>query len=235
MQFQFGQTLKPASTDWKKSLGDKLKKWYVTKHLGFDVNKMVAATLLFEGTKKEIANQEKVIYEIAAKYGGVKAGEDNGIRGYFLTYMIAYLRDFGFDFALMSESFETSVSYENIIPLCENVKNRIRSAAKARGVQGVPWVSCRVTQLYDAGAAVYFYFAFLWTGLKDPVKTFSEVEHEAREEILKLGGSLSHHHGVGKIRKMFYDRVQTPTSQSMIRSVKKTLDPKNIFASGNLL
>jgi alkyldihydroxyacetonephosphate synthase len=47
----------------------------VTKHLEFDVNKMVAATLLFEGTKAEVAAQEKQIYSIAAKYGGMKAGE----------------------------------------------------------------------------------------------------------------------------------------------------------------
>ena len=54
-----------------------------------------AATLLFEGSKQEIDAQEKTVYRIAAKYGGMKAGVDNGIRGYFLTYMIAYLRDFG--------------------------------------------------------------------------------------------------------------------------------------------
>lgn len=51
-------------------------------------------------------------------------------------------------------------------------------------------------QLYDTGACVYFYFGFIFKGLKDPSRTFSEVEHEAREEVLKCGGSLSHHHGL---------------------------------------
>jgi alkyldihydroxyacetonephosphate synthase len=154
-----------------------------------------------------------------------------------------------------AESFETSVPYENVLVLCENVKKRIRASAASHGVQGTPFVSCRVTQLYDVGAAVYFYFAFVWTGLKDPIKTFCEVEHDAREEIMKLGGSLSHHHGtayrltllcpfltrvlsgpgIGKIRKGFFEQTQTPTSMEILKATKKALDPKNIFAAGNLL
>jgi hypothetical protein len=51
-------------------------------------------------------------------------------------------------------------------------------------------------QLYDTGACVYFYFGFIFKGLKNPSQTFSEVEHDARDEILKCGGSLSHHHGM---------------------------------------
>jgi len=42
-------------------------------------------------------------------------------------------------------------------------------------------------QLYDTGACVYFYFGFLFKGLKNPIHVFSEVEEEARDEILKHG------------------------------------------------
>ena len=54
---------------------------------------------------------------------------------------------------------------------------------------------CRVTQAYDAGACVYFYLAFNYTGISDPLHTFEEMEISARDEILSSGGSLSHHHG----------------------------------------
>ena len=54
---------------------------------------------------------------------------------------------------------------------------------------------CRVTQAYDAGACVYFYLAFNYTGISDPLHTFEEIETAAREAILSSGGSLSHHHG----------------------------------------
>jgi alkyldihydroxyacetonephosphate synthase len=97
-QFQFGMSLKPPTEDWKAAVLDKVKKWYVTQRLKFEPEQMVAATLLFEGTPAEIRAQEKEVYAIAAKYGGLKAGAENGIRGYFLTYMIAYMRDFGMQY-----------------------------------------------------------------------------------------------------------------------------------------
>lgn len=44
---------------------------------------------------------------IAGQFRGLDAGEENGYRGYFLTFMIAYLRDFGVNFSFIAESFET--------------------------------------------------------------------------------------------------------------------------------
>ena len=42
---------------------------------------------------------------------------------------------------------------------------------------------------------------------QDPVGLYVELEHLARQEILSSGGSLSHHHGVGKIRQAFLPQV----------------------------
>lgn len=195
---------------------------------------MVAATLLMEGSRSTVRQQERAIYAIAKKYGGMKAGEENGIRGYFLTYMIAYLRDFGFNYQFMAESFETSVPWDNVLTLCQNVKQRIIDDLKQHS-SAIPFVSCRVTQLYDSGACVYFYFGFLWGDIEDPVKVFSEIEHNARDEILKLGGSLSHHHGVGKLRRSWMESTIGSTGMEMLKGVKKSLDPNNIFGNGNLI
>jgi len=179
--------------------------------------------------------KKKKIYALAAKFGGIKGGEENGLRGYFLTYMIAYLRDFGFEFSFIAESFETSVPWDSVLPVCNNVRARIIDSAKERGITPEPLISCRVTQTYDTGACVYFYFGFIWRGLKDPAATFSEIEHEAREEILKLGGSISHHHGIGKLRKHWLQETISPTGINILRGLKQTIDPKNIFGVNNLI
>jgi hypothetical protein len=44
------------------------------------------------GDPKDVEHQEKKIYDIAAQYGGIPAGETNGERGYMLTFVIAYIR-----------------------------------------------------------------------------------------------------------------------------------------------
>lgn len=68
-----------------------------------------------------------------------------------LTYVIAYIRDLGLEYSVVAESFETSVPWDRVLDLCRNTKDRILRECKERGVYFSPYVSCRVTQTYDAG------------------------------------------------------------------------------------
>uniref|UniRef100_A0A4W4FG22 Alkylglycerone-phosphate synthase n=1 Tax=Electrophorus electricus TaxID=8005 RepID=A0A4W4FG22_ELEEL len=234
-QFQFGHALKPQVSSIFTSFLDGLKKFYITKFKGFEPHHLCVATLLFEGDREKVLQHEKQVYDIAAKFGGLAAGEDNGQRGYMLTFVIAYLRDLGMDYYVIGESFETSVPWDRVLDLCRNVKERIVRECKERGVQFPPFSTCRVTQTYDAGACVYFYFAFNYRGLADPLHVYERVEHEAREEILANGGSLSHHHGVGKLRKEWMREAVSTVGLGMLQSVKEYVDPNNIFGNRNLL
>ncbi|XP_037395294.1 alkyldihydroxyacetonephosphate synthase, peroxisomal [Pygocentrus nattereri] len=234
-QFQFGHALKPQVSSIFTSFLDGLKKFYITKFKGFDPHHLCVATLLFEGDREKVLQHEKQVYDIAAKFGGLAAGEDNGQRGYMLTFVIAYLRDLGMDYYVIGESFETSVPWDRVLDLCRNVKERIVRECKERGVQFPPLSTCRVTQTYDAGACVYFYFAFNYRGLSDPIHVYENVEHAAREEILANGGSLSHHHGVGKLRKEWMKEAVSTVGLGMLKSVKEYVDPSNIFGNRNLL
>uniref|UniRef100_A0A665X3F1 Alkylglycerone-phosphate synthase n=1 Tax=Echeneis naucrates TaxID=173247 RepID=A0A665X3F1_ECHNA len=234
-QFKFGHALKPQVSSIFTSFLDGLKKFYITKFKGFDPNRLCVATLLFEGDRERVLQHEKQVYDIAAKFGGLAAGEDNGQRGYMLTFVIAYLRDLGMDYYVIGESFETSVPWDRVLDICQNVKERIVRECKDKGVQFPPLSTCRVTQTYDAGACVYFYFAFNYRGLSDPVHVYEQVEHAAREEILANGGSLSHHHGVGKLRKEWMRETVSSVGLGMLKSVKDFVDPNNIFGNRNLL
>lgn len=90
-QFKFGQALKPQSTFFG-SVIEGMKKAYITKLKGFDINQMCVATLVFEGDEKDVVRHQKLINQIAEKYGGIPAGATNGERGYLLTFVIAYIR-----------------------------------------------------------------------------------------------------------------------------------------------
>ncbi|KAK0168137.1 hypothetical protein PV327_001968 [Microctonus hyperodae] len=232
-QFRFGQALRPEH-GWGDKLMQILKQAYVTKIKGFRWDSVCVATLLFEGhDAAEISAQEKKIYNIAKKYGGMAAGDTNGERGYILTFVIAYIRDLGLEFGVLSESFETSVPWSRALALCKNVKSRVSRDCKERGI--TYWlISCRVTQTYDAGCCIYFYLAFNYFGLHEPIETYEEIEENARAEILACGGSISHHHGVGKMRARFYPEAVGEAGVSLYRATKQHLDPHNVFAAGNL-
>jgi alkyldihydroxyacetonephosphate synthase len=107
IQFQLSMALKPAPTRFG-FLISRIQEAYVTTIEGFDPNKMVACTLVFEGSANDVKHQEDLLYRIAAQHNGMQAGAENGERGYLLTYNIAYFRDFGNEHYIMAESFETS-------------------------------------------------------------------------------------------------------------------------------
>ncbi|VDK59849.1 unnamed protein product [Gongylonema pulchrum] len=104
---------------------------------------MVAATCVYEGTASEVAAQEAKLNAIAAKFGGLSGGEKNGKYGYRLTFAIAYLRDLGLEFSIMGESFETSVPWDRVLVLCQNVKEVIKRVGKANGLILPCLASCR--------------------------------------------------------------------------------------------
>ena len=70
-------------------------------------------------------------------------------------------------------------------------------------------------------------------GIKNPEKVFSDIEHKIRECFIKNGGSISHHHGVGKLRKDFMSQTISKGSMDLIQSIKKSEDPNNIFGINN--
>lgn len=94
-----------------------------------------------------------------------------------------------------------------------------------------------MTQTYDSGACIYFYFAFNYQGgIKgNPVEVYEAIENTARDEILANGGSISHHHGVGKIRKRWLRQTVSDVGMGMLKAIKERIDPNNVFANGNLM
>lgn len=161
-QFKFGQALKPEIQSFVANCLDFVKKLYVTKWKGYKVDQMCVVTLLFEGLEKDVSSLEREVLELGEHYGGLSAGEENGKRGYMLTFVIAYLRvrfiqlchvlfvsmmfmhqDLAMRFGVLGESFETSVPWSKCHAICRNVKARIRLEAKAHKLRKPFLLTCR--------------------------------------------------------------------------------------------
>jgi alkyldihydroxyacetonephosphate synthase len=209
-QFAFGATLKPENHNLWHNIVEGAKKFFVTKIKGFDVNNMVACTMVFEGDEDWCNQCHKSVVAIGKRFNGMVGGPENGMRGYLLTFLIAYSRDLGLDCFCMAESFETSVAWSKVSTLVQRVKKRVYSEAMALGfAEKNIWISFRVTQVYETGAAVYVYMSLTYKGMdeKTCMNKYEIVEDAARDEVMNVGGCISHHHGVGKIRKKFIGRT----------------------------
>ncbi|KJH41490.1 FAD linked oxidase protein [Dictyocaulus viviparus] len=203
--------------------------------LKIEIDEICAATCVFEGSADEVNHDEQRLYALAEQYNGVVGGEENGKYGYRLTFAIAYLRDLGMEYGILGESFETSVAWDKVVGLCRNVKTLIKRESKKLGIQYPVLTSCRITQVYDAGACVYFYFGFNARGLHNGLEVYDKIETAARDEIIACGGSISHHHGIGKLRKQWMLTSQGAVGISLLKAIKVELDPANIFANANLV
>ena len=231
-QFRFGQALKPKPTSSEK-LMSQVQRTFLERIKGFDVHQLAAATIVMEGSSEEVAYQEKQINALAKQFGGVVGGKTNGQRGYMLTYSIAYIRDFFADYYIVGETYETTVPWDKIMDVCRVVADRAAQLHQELGLPGKPYVSPRVTQLYHTGVCIYFTHGFSVKGIADPESAVRTIDHELRRAIMEHGGSISHHHGVGKIRAEFMPKMISADGATLLREMKQMIDPHNVFGAGN--
>ena len=232
VQFRFGQALKARPTGREK-LMSRVQQTFLGSIKGFDLRQMSAATVVMEGSAAEVEYQKAEIKRVATRHGGVSGGSHNGQRGYMLTYAIAYIRDFLTDYHIIGETYETTVPWDRIDDVITAVEKRATEMHREFGLPGKSYVSPRITQLYHTGVCIYFTHGFSARGVENPDRAFAAIEHAMRETIMANGGSISHHHGVGKLRRDFIPQTLTPAAVDLLRDVKAAADPGNVFGIAN--
>ncbi len=231
-QFRFGSALRPRPT-FTQALVRRIQKQYLLKRKHFDPTQLVVATIVLEGARQEVQQQAKALYALAKQYNGVVGGAANGKRGYLLTYAIAYLRDFLMQYYVVGETYETTVAWSNIHTLCQAVVQEAEKLHGRYGLPGKPYVSYRVTQCYHTGVCIYFTHGFYTKGVANVEEVLRAIDHRLRQVMMDNGGAISHHHGVGKIRKDFLPQVLSPASIALLKQTKQAVDPQNIFGIRN--
>lgn len=232
--FRLGVALKPDSSGlafWFKQLMFHLS--LGSRGRAFDRQAVVCATIAYEGTKDEVAEQILHVSKLSRRFGGIRIGSDTGKSGYDLTFLVAYLRDFAMTYHILGESFETFVPWSKVGIVIQATKNRIHKEHSARYLPGRPFIGSRITQLYHEGVCLYFYFCMNFFNVENASTVFKEIEHAARSEILSHGGSLSHHHGVGKLRSSYLKQIESEALLESMKSLKQSLDPENVFGLRN--
>jgi len=233
-QFRFAQSLKPALTGWA-DYKHRLQRWLLTSVKKFDLETLAAATIVIEGSADEVIAQRRALDRLVKRYGAIYGGAENGRRGYQLTYAIAYIRDFLMRYAVIGETYETSASWDCIETICDEVKQAAELEHARYGFPGKPYVSARITQIYPTGACIYFTHGASILGVDNADQKFHAVEQAMRAVILAHGGSISHHHGIGKLRAAFIAQLYSEATQKALIALKRELDPGNVFGASNNL
>ena len=158
-------------------------------------------------------------------------------RGAFL--LAPYLRDTFVACGVLSETFETAITWDRLEEFHATVMETARrAAAEASGAPaegtGAPLVSCRFTHVYPDGAAPYF--TVLAPALRGgEVAQWDEVKAAVSEALIDGGGTITHHHAVGRDHRPWYDRQRPAPFAAALRAAKAELDPAGMLNPGVLI
>ena len=231
LHYQFGSALKPEKNNIGK-LKSKIQK-IVFKMKDFSTDDFVAAVFKLEGSFSEVEYQRKNIKRLAKKYNGLLGGSKEGKVGYNITMVIAYIREFFVPQGILGETLETAVPWSKVNQVKDEANKLLTELHKKYDLPGKPFFCSRISKVYHTGICMYNTMGINVRGIKNPEKVFSDIEHKIRECFIKNGGSISHHHGVGKLRKDFMPETISSGSIDVIQGIKKSQDPDNIFGISN--
>jgi alkyldihydroxyacetonephosphate synthase len=158
-------------------------------------------------------------------------------RGAFL--LAPYLRDTFVACGVLSETFETAITWDRFEEFHSTVMETTRRAvSEVSGVPadgpGAPRVSCRLTHVYPDGAAPYF--TVLAPAIRGgEVEQWDEIKEAVSEALIEAGGTITHHHAVGRDHRPWYDRQRPAPFAAALRAAKAELDPAGMLNPGVLI
>lgn len=149
------------------------------------------------------------------------------------SFLLApYLRDEVVRMGFISETFETCTTWENF-PRYDAAIRQAAADAVAK-TSGQALVTCRFTHLYPDGPAPY-YTIIAPSSFGKQLIQWDEIKQAVSDAIIANGGTITHHHAVGKDHKAHFLQQNSPLSLAMLRAAKRELDPKGILNPGTLL
>jgi alkyldihydroxyacetonephosphate synthase len=161
-------------------------------------------------------------------------GEREGAAGAWRRAFLQapYVRDVLVRAGWISETFETAVTWDRFEALHAAVGGATRDAvAKVCGAGGV---ACRFTHVYPDGPAPYF--TVIAPGRRgSELEQWDEIKAAASEAILAAGGTITHHHAVGRDHRPWYDRQRPDAFARALRAAKRALDPAGVLNPGVLI
>jgi len=177
--------------------------------------------------------------EICAEHGGEPAGAAEGSGGDAVSSWreaflgAPYVRDTLVALGILAETFETAITWERFAGFHERVCGAAEEAVRA-GTGGEGKVFCRFTHVYPNGPAPYF-TVLAPARRGEEVEQWGAIKQAVSDAIIDAGGTITHHHAVGRDHRPWYDRQRPEPFAAALRGAKAALDPAGIMNPGVLI
>jgi alkyldihydroxyacetonephosphate synthase len=196
--------------------------------------------LAFESANHDVGPWMARARECCADYGGVPeaSGAEAHREGAAGIWRNAFIRmPYAMErlilHGVINDTFESAITWERFEAFHDAIKHATETAIRA--VTGrVGEVTCRFTHVYPDGPAPYFTFH----ALGEPGKLGEQwlaIKSAAFDAVIENGGTITHHHAVGRDHRPWYDRQRPPLFAAALRAAKKAFDPQGLLNPGVLI
>jgi len=188
----------------------------------------------FESDDHELEPWLARALEICASHRGEVRDEDSDPAAIWRATFLRgpHLRDGLVQLGLVAETFETAITWDRFWEFHEGVLAAARKAVTQACGAGV--VSCRFAYVYPDGPAPY-YSVYAPGRPGQDLEQWDEIKLAASEAILALGGTITHHHAVGRDHRRWYLNEVPQLFTGALSGMKAELDPAGIMNPGVLL
>jgi alkyldihydroxyacetonephosphate synthase len=143
-----------------------------------------------------------------------------------------YTRDALVRLGMICETFETACTWDRFPALHAAVTTAVEDALMR--ICGAGWVTCRFTHAYPDGVAPYF-SVLAPARAGSELAQWAEIKAAASDAILAAGGTITHHHAVGRDHRPWYDVQRPDVFATALRAAKSALDPAGVLNPGVLV
>ena len=180
-----------------------------------------------------LIDEGAIVIADAAESAGSTAGRQGAVGSWRNSFINApYERNATIGFGIVAETLETSITWDRWPAMDEMVRSALQDALQR--TCGGGRVSCRFTHVYPDGPAPYYTFEGLGQ-VGGELEAHAEIKQAASDAVMAAGGTITHHHAVGRSHRPWYDGQRPDPFAEALRSVKKTVDPNGILNPGVLI
>ena len=186
----------------------------------------------WEGGPDDVERRRSLTRALLREAGGVSLGKSPGDSWVRSRYEGPYQRDVLLDHDVMVETLETATSWTNLLALWGAVHDALSMALGQHGTP--PIVGAHISHVYPSGASLYFTFlARREQGAE--IDQWRAAKAAACDAIVATGGTITHHHAVGRDHAPWMEREVGELGIELLRAAKERLDPVGIMNPGKLL
>ncbi len=195
--------------------------------LGYKPPDRALMFVAIEGNRAYTRMVKKQLKKEARKQSGFYIGTSPTKKWLEQRYSSAYNRDPLMDKAIITDTIETTVTWENLLPLWSAIRSYLKSRPSTVSM-------IHISHVYENGANLYITFLSPWKK-NDEVEDYMQLHKGLVDTIVDNKGSLSHHHGIGRVLSGWMNQKYGETGINLLSALKKHLDPNNIMNPGNML